>query len=145
MTFDDLKSRWQRRRDDFAEFSAQVDAVTLIDRLLADLEVATADCAAALLPVSQASARRGYSAGHRSPLARETHEPRLRAPDDAMLAAADAAKYLGLALQTLAKMRLSGGSPAYFKLGRRVLYKRADLDAWVAARRRRSTSDIGEG
>lgn len=67
-------------------------------------------------------------------------------PDNApqgkrMLIAEDAAEYLGLATQTLAKLRLSGDSPPYFKVGRRVLYERNELDAWLALRRRKSTSD----
>ncbi|MBI2409345.1 MAG: type IV secretion system DNA-binding domain-containing protein [Gemmatimonadetes bacterium] len=60
-----------------------------------------------------------------------------------MLIAVDAAAYLGLATQTLAKMRLIGDSPPFFKVGRRVLYERADLDSWLAQRKRRSTSDTG--
>ncbi len=58
-----------------------------------------------------------------------------------MLIAEDAAAYLGLAPQTLAKLRWSGDSPPYFKVGRRVLYGREDLDSWLALRKRRSTSD----
>ena len=53
----------------------------------------------------------------------------------------EAAKHLGLAPATLAKLRCLGGSPTFFKLGRRVLYDRADLDAWLAQRRAKSTSD----
>ncbi len=60
-----------------------------------------------------------------------------------MLIAEDAAEYLGLAPQTLAKLRWSGDSPPYFKVGRRVLYEREELDAWLAQRKRRSTSDVG--
>lgn len=59
-----------------------------------------------------------------------------------MLIAEDAAEYLGLATQTLAKMRWSGESPPFFKVGRRVLYQRDELDAWLAQRKRRSTSDV---
>jgi hypothetical protein len=59
------------------------------------------------------------------------------------LIAKDAASYIGLAQQTLAKMRWSGESPPYFKVGRQVVYDRADLDAWLLKRRRRSTSDTG--
>jgi hypothetical protein len=58
-----------------------------------------------------------------------------------MLIAEDAAAYLGLAPQTLAKLRWSGDSPPYFKVGRRVLYEREELDSWLAVRKRRSTSD----
>ena len=58
-----------------------------------------------------------------------------------MFIAEDAATYLGLATQTLAKLRWNGDSPPYFKVGRRVLYDREELDAWLNERRRRSTSD----
>jgi Helix-turn-helix domain len=52
-----------------------------------------------------------------------------------------AAKYLGLAKQTLAKCRCRGGGPAYLKLGRKVVYRRLDLEEWLSTRRARSTSD----
>ena len=51
-----------------------------------------------------------------------------------------AALRLGLAASTLEKLRVTGGGPAYLKLGRRVRYEAADLDAWKAARRTHSTS-----
>lgn len=120
MTLDELRSRWQKQRDDLAELRAQVDGATLIDRLLADLERVSDDLGAVPSPPSRVAAK----------------EP--------MLMAKDAAHYMGLAPQTLAKMRFSGDSPPFYKLGRRVLYKRGELDLWVASRRRRSTSDTGE-
>ena len=52
-----------------------------------------------------------------------------------------AARRVGLSLSMLAKMRCLGGGPAYLKLGRAVRYRQDDLDAWLAARRVRSTSD----
>ena len=53
-----------------------------------------------------------------------------------------AANYLGLALSTLAKMRLRGDGPRYSKAGPRVvLYDRLDLDNWVDSRKRSSTSE----
>ena len=62
------------------------------------------------------------------------HTPKLRAPA--------AANYLGLSPSTLAKMRLRGDGPAYSKVGPRVVvYDIADLDAYLAKRRRHSTSD----
>jgi excisionase family DNA binding protein len=64
-------------------------------------------------------------------------------PERHLLSAAEAARYLGLAVQTLAKMRVSGESPPYHKLGRSVVYDPTDLDAWLALRKRRSTSDRG--
>ena len=36
---------------------------------------------------------------------------------------------------TLAKWRHYGRGPAYFKFGSKVLYRGADLNAWVAAHR----------
>ena len=60
-----------------------------------------------------------------------------------LLVASDAAHYIGLAPQTLAKFRGTGESPPYHKIGRRVMYDRETLDAWLAERRRRSTSDSG--
>jgi predicted DNA-binding transcriptional regulator AlpA len=47
------------------------------------------------------------------------------------LTAGEAAKVLGLAPSTLAKLRLSGNGPLYCKLGRRVVYRREDLAAWL--------------
>jgi excisionase family DNA binding protein len=52
-----------------------------------------------------------------------------------------AARYLGLSASTLAKMRLSGNTPAFLKLGRRVLYRRVDLEAWLESRVAHNTSD----
>jgi predicted DNA-binding transcriptional regulator AlpA len=57
-----------------------------------------------------------------------------------ILIARDAAAYLGLAKQTLAKLRWAGTSPPYHKIGRKVVYDRADLDAWLVTRRRSNTA-----
>ncbi len=54
-----------------------------------------------------------------------------------------AAGYLGLSVSTLNKLRVFGGGPIFLKLGRRVAYDVTDLDAWLASKRRRSTSDAG--
>jgi predicted DNA-binding transcriptional regulator AlpA len=61
------------------------------------------------------------------------------------LAVHAAADYVGLSASTLNKLRVFGGGPVFLKLGRRVAYDVGDLDAWLAARRRRSTSDHGHG
>jgi excisionase family DNA binding protein len=52
----------------------------------------------------------------------------------------EAARRLGLSASTLNKMRVHGGGPRYSKLGSAVRYSTADLDAWVAANSRTSTS-----
>ena len=57
------------------------------------------------------------------------------------LIAGEAARFLGLAPSTLAKLRLSGNGPIYYKLGRRVVYRGEDLEAWLATRVARNTSD----
>jgi hypothetical protein len=57
------------------------------------------------------------------------------------LTAREAAKVLSLAPSTLAKLRLSGNGPVYYKLGRRVAYRWENLEAWLASRIARNTSD----
>ncbi len=54
-----------------------------------------------------------------------------------------AAQFLGLSPRTLESWRLTGGGPVYIKVGRRVRYRGCDLEAWLNARRRISTSDPG--
>ena len=62
----------------------------------------------------------------------------------ARLRTPEAASYVGLRPSTLEKLRLSGCGPAYYKAGPKiVLYETTDLDVWLHARRRTSTSDQG--
>ena len=60
-----------------------------------------------------------------------------------MLRTCEAADYCGSSASTFEKLRLFGGGPRYMKIGRRVVYDPTDLDAWLAANRRTSTSDHG--
>ena len=61
-----------------------------------------------------------------------------------ILRTADAAQYVDLAESTLEKLRVYGGGPTFIRLGARAIrYRREDLDAWLAAGARRSTSDLG--
>lgn len=53
----------------------------------------------------------------------------------------EAAAYCGSTRSTFEKLRVLGGSAPYLKIGRRVLYDPADLDAWLASKRRQSTSE----
>jgi len=55
----------------------------------------------------------------------------------------EAAGFLGLSPKTLEKYRIIGGGPRFYKLGRRVVYKTADLTEWAEARVRTSTCDDG--
>lgn len=54
----------------------------------------------------------------------------------------DAAAYIGLAPATLAKIRcISNDGPPFIRLGRKIMYRQSDLDAWLDARKATSTSD----
>jgi predicted DNA-binding transcriptional regulator AlpA len=55
---------------------------------------------------------------------------------------AEVAERSTLAVATLAKLRVLGGGPPFIKLGARVVYDAADVDAWIAAKgKRHSTAD----
>ena len=47
----------------------------------------------------------------------------------------DAAAYCGLSSSLFEKWRLTGEGPAFLRIGRRVLYDRNDLDAFLAKHR----------
>lgn len=52
-----------------------------------------------------------------------------------------AARNLGVTENCLAKWRCLGGGPKFVKIGRRIRYRRTDLDAFITERVRASTSD----
>jgi len=54
----------------------------------------------------------------------------------------EAARYLRLSASTLAKLRVYGGGPIYYRAGRAIRYRQEDLDHWMATRRHSSTSDV---
>lgn len=56
-----------------------------------------------------------------------------------MLKVKGAAARLGLSVSQMNKMRCYGTGPAFYKLGAAIFYRPADLDAWLAERRRTST------
>ena len=56
---------------------------------------------------------------------------------------AEAAAYCDLGVSTLTKKRVFGGGPRFLKLGSRVVYDIGELDAWLDANNRSSTSDAG--
>jgi excisionase family DNA binding protein len=72
-----------------------------------------------------------------------TSQPQTSAP--AWLTRKEAAGYLKLGESTLAKLFVSGDGPPAIKIGRSVRYSSVDLNEWMAAKRRRSTSDTGTG
>ena len=51
-----------------------------------------------------------------------------------------AADYVGLSPATLPTLRNRGGGPVFVKMGSRVGYLQSDLDAYLRARRVRSTA-----
>jgi predicted DNA-binding transcriptional regulator AlpA len=58
---------------------------------------------------------------------------------------AGASLVTGLSVSTLEKLRVYGTGPAFYKLGRRVVYRRSDLESWMAACKRNSTSEAASG
>ena len=60
---------------------------------------------------------------------------------DTFLIQAEAAEYLRLSGRSLERHRVAGTGPRFVKAGRRVLYRRDELDRWAAARTFRSTSE----
>src|SRR5262249_1693799 len=58
-----------------------------------------------------------------------------------VVSARDAARLVGLSASTLAKLRLNGNGPLFCKLGRRVLYRTADLEQWLQSRLVSDTTD----
>ncbi len=53
----------------------------------------------------------------------------------------EAAAYMRLSPRTLERHRVEGTGSRFVKLGRRVLYRRSDLDDWAASRTFGSTSE----
>ncbi len=54
-------------------------------------------------------------------------------PDGRWLTPRDAARHLGVAVKTLEGWRAARSGPAFAKVGARVRYALADLDAWARA------------
>ena len=53
----------------------------------------------------------------------------------------EAAEAYRLSPATLNSMRNRGGGPPFIKTGRKVLYDRLDIDAWIAANKHNSTKE----
>jgi excisionase family DNA binding protein len=58
-----------------------------------------------------------------------------------LLTQSETAELLRLSERTLERWRVVGGGPVFCKLGKRVLYRQADLEQWIASRAVRSTSE----
>ena len=62
-------------------------------------------------------------------------------PASELLTIAEAAQLLRAPVATLRYWRHLGTGPHSFRLGRRVLYRRDDLHAWIDARREQGTAE----
>ena len=60
---------------------------------------------------------------------------------DTLLNAREAAAWLRLGANTLAKWRILGKGPRFTRAGRSIRYRRADLEAFVERRTARSTAE----
>ena len=63
----------------------------------------------------------------------------------ALLTEQQAAGLLHVTVKTLQAWRVRGGGPPFIKVGRLVRYRPEDLEAFVCAATRASTSDPGPG
>ena len=79
-----------------------------------------------LAGIAEAQAAKGYAGGPGGNL---------------YLTQQEAAAYLRLSTRTLERHRVAGTGSVYVKLGRRVIYRRSDLDDWAASRTFGSTSE----
>jgi predicted DNA-binding transcriptional regulator AlpA len=70
-----------------------------------------------------------------------TGAPPSAAPARTLVNTKGAARHTGLSASHLNQLRVYGNGPTFIKLGARVLYDVSDLDAWLDAHKRRSTSE----
>ena len=93
--------------------------------------------------LSQASRQTAPRAQAATPRARSASQTttRIVTPPPGLLNVREAAARLGLSKSTLDKMRCAGKGPHFIKsTDRAVRYDKADLDAWIDARRRNKTT-----
>lgn len=53
----------------------------------------------------------------------------------------EAARYLNLSYRTLEDWRLNGFGPPFIRIGRRAMYRKCDLDLFIASRTFRHTGE----
>ena len=58
-----------------------------------------------------------------------------------LLTGREAEHVLRLSERTIERMRIAGTGPRFCRLGHSVRYRQQDLEAWIAARLRSSTSE----
>jgi Helix-turn-helix domain len=80
-------------------------------------------------------------------LMRSEHSPQHSVPEAAqkrLLDPPEAARYLRMAKQTLARWRCHGLGPRFVRIGGRIFYDAADLDAFIAANKFQSTAEADQ-
>lgn len=60
-----------------------------------------------------------------------------------LLPQAQLSQFLNVSVRTLERWRVEGTGPTYIKAGRRVLYRREDVEVWLSGQIRQSTSEAG--
>ena len=58
-----------------------------------------------------------------------------------MMRPKEVSEYTQLPIASLAKMRMRGDGPQFYKVSRLVIYDLDDIEVWLEARKRRSTRD----
>ena len=58
-----------------------------------------------------------------------------------MMRPKEVSEYTQLPIASLAKMRMRGDGPHFYKVSRLVIYDVDDIEVWLEARKRRSTRD----
>ena len=75
----------------------------------------------------------------------ETHsEPGTISDPHRLLTVTEAAAFIGRTKGWLDKARCYGSGPPFYRIGRRILYSRAELRTWLSAHRYESTSAYAE-
>jgi hypothetical protein len=68
-------------------------------------------------------------------------EPATEAATSPLWDTRQSAGYLLLSARTLEYYRMTGGGPRYARSGRKVVYRKADLDKWLDSRSFENTSE----
>jgi hypothetical protein len=61
--------------------------------------------------------------------------------DERLISRVDTSNVFGLPIRFLEMKAVTGGGPVYYKIGRRVYYRVADVRRWIEAQRVNSTSE----
>ena len=65
-----------------------------------------------------------------------------RSNEAPLMSTAEAAAYLRVSKSYLDKRRVYGGGPKFLRFGKRILYRKSDLDAWAAERCFRANTSL---